>query len=327
MATRRKIAPRKVEAEAPPVEAVAAQVLAEDKPGNGAAAVPTAEAAPDQAPAAETAQETRTAGERGIQGGKVERIAVNALDFDDETYRFRAALRIGDLTRSLAAEGQQIPIILRGRKRGQQRYQIISGFRRAAAAKKLDWPYIAAIVRDDLDEEGAFRASVLENVARKSYSDIDRAVVIRTYETRGYKSTEVADLLGLSKRQKNNLRSLLELPKEVQEAIDDPDQNFGATHALLLKRLQGTRYPQLEYGMWIKATNEENLSVAQLVRAVNEEYRKGERPRFDSLFNPRNTDWGKGEVRFKPVKLNIPTMTADEKKRLKGELQQVMDRL
>ena len=88
------------------------------------------------------------------QAGKVEHIPMDKLDLDDESFRYRADLRVGPLRKSIEAEGQVLPIVVRkvGKTRAQ-RFQIISGFRRATAMKELDRVTIAAIVRDDLDND------------------------------------------------------------------------------------------------------------------------------------------------------------------------------
>ena len=253
--------------------------------------------------------------------GKVQLLPLSKLDLDDTTFMFRAALRIGDLKKSIQEQGQQLPILVRRRKKYDRSYQIISGFRRTTAIKEIGWDAIAAIDRDDLmgDDEGAFKVAVLENTARKTYSDIDRANVIKTYEDRGYSSIEVAELMGLKKRQKNHLKSLLKLPKEVQDAIDDDDQYFKTTHALQLKQMKG-RYPELDYSLWIAAVDGDELSISQLVRRVNEKYRKAEKPGFQSIFNENGTEIENRVIRLMPLKLELDNMSPGERKTLKAEL-------
>ncbi len=261
-----------------------------------------------------------------IEATRVVHVQVARLDFDDETFRFRAALRIGPLQGSIEREGQQLPIIVR--KVGQtraQRYQIISGFRRATAMRELGAETIAAIVREDLDDdEAAFRAAVLENSQRKTYSDLDRALVIKSYEDRGYRSVDVAEVMGLSKRQKNNLKSLLDLPRTVRDAIDDPDNHFTTTHGLALKQLKG-RYRALHYGTWVTAVHDGNdgdgLSVSQLKRAVNAHYRaEAQNEPVGSIFRSGDTKVDKGVFRLQPMKIEVQTLTEKERSSLRSEL-------
>ncbi len=263
-----------------------------------------------------------------IAEARVVHIPLEKLDMDDVTFVFRAALRVGPLKKSIEVEGQQLPIVVRkkGRTRGM-RYQIISGFRRATAMKELGLPTIAAIVRQDLDDdEAAFRAAVVENEQRKTYSDIDRALVIHRHQKMGYSSVEVAELMGLSKRQKNNLLGLLRLPDVVKEAIDDPDGYFGATHGITLRQLSNT-YADLEVGKWVAAVNDGHLSVAQLKRAVNKAHRVVGPVPLGSIFNDASTRREAGVYRLQPLKLVVGELTDEDKERLKAELEELMKAL
>ncbi len=265
-----------------------------------------------------------------IQAARVLHLPLAQIAIEDETFRFRASLRTGPLRESIAAEGQQLPIIVRRLGPGP-RYQIVSGFRRTTAMRELRAETIAAIVRDDLaDDEIAFRASVLENSQRRTYSDIDRALVIKRYEDRGYGSVDVASIMGLSKRQKNNLRGLLDLPRSVQDAIDDPDERFTATHGLVLKQMKG-RYPKLRYATWVRAVLEGNegcgLSVSQLKRAINERHRPPEEAPMGSIFRGSETEAGRGVFRLQPVKIDVASLSDPERAALRSELRALHEAL
>lgn len=260
-----------------------------------------------------------------IAEGSVVHLPLAALNLDhDRVYMFRASLRVGDLASSIKTQGQQIPIIVRPHPK-QDGYQIISGFRRATAIKEIGWTTVAAIVRD-LDDESAFRASVLENTARKTYSDIDRAYVFKAYKDRDYRSGDIGAMMGLTLRQVNNLLSLLELPKTVQDALTDTDAAFKATHALLLRKMK-RKYSKLDYGRWIRVTNEGGLSVAQLTRQINEVYRAVDPPTFSGLLNQKSSKIDEGIVHFKPVKFQISSLPSSERAALKEELTRILAQL
>ena len=267
-------------------------------------------------------------------GGTVSYLPLDKIDLDDEKFMFRARLRVGDLQASIADEGQQLPIVVRkvGKTRAM-RYQIISGFRRVTAIKALGWKQVAAIVREDLDDdESAFRAAVLENTARKTYSDIDRAIAIERYERDGHTSTSVAAMMGITPQMKNKIKSLRELPQVVQDAIDDPTHPLKTKHGITLRTLarkyKDQGFEADHYAKWVTRVDDDELSVSALIRLVNKEYGgKQVGARFNSIFQERGTDWNNGEVRLAPVKLTISAMTDAEKAKLKGELKKVMDAL
>ena len=259
-----------------------------------------------------------------LAAGEVVAVPLVELDIKDTTYMFRAALRIGPLADSITEQGIQVPVMLR-RQDGADLYQIVSGFRRCSAAAKAGLAAVPAIVRDLTDEE-AFRVSVLENSSRKTYSDIDRANVIAQYEKRGNSAAEIEKVMGLNQRQVRNLKALLKQPKAVQLAVDDPDQYFSTTHAITVKALQD-KLDGVKYGDWIKRTNDEKISVAQLKRAVRKEHAPASAPSFTSLFQSKGTDVKAGAFRFSPVAVTVAELSSGEKAVLKAELEKVLKAL
>jgi ParB/RepB/Spo0J family partition protein len=252
----------------------------------------------------------------------VRAIPLSQVDPDDETYRFRAVVRVGDLVKSIREHGQQIPAVVRPHPHTDRGYpyQLISGFRRVTALRELGVPTLSAYVRRDLVTDGdAFAASVLENVARRTYSDIDRAYIIRRHRDGGLLGLEVARLMNLGERQMRNLASLLELPEAAQHAIGDPDAPFKTTHALTLKALSAD-YPDLPWAEFITMVNNEDLSVTQLRRRVNERYRQRGRRPAPSLFRPEGTALDQGRLRFNPVAIDTATLSPDDRQRLVNDL-------
>ena len=295
------------------------------KGGDGAAAKDAAEPqpkAPDVAKAAVPPAPTQT----GIAGGAVKLVPIEQIDLEDTTYRFRLDLRTGPLERSLKAQGLQVPIILRARGAGQKKHLLISGFRRVTAAKNLGWLEIGAIIREDLKaDEDIFKAAVLENTERKTYSDIDRAMVIHEYRQRGFGGDDHVpmEVLGLTKRQQRNLLALLTLPKAAQQAIDDPEQHFSASHGLILRQHEN-KHGGVDWSRWLKAVNDAEMPKRQLTRELNADAGGKGKSGFTGLFRDTGTDVAGGVFRFNPVKIAVAEMSDADKKLLKAELEQVL---
>ena len=251
-------------------------------------------------------------------------LPLDQIDLDDQTFMFRATLRVGALRRSIEAIGQQTPITVRpGSNDG---YQVISGFRRLRCLRDLDRPTVRAIIRTDLDDPAAaYTASVCENTARKTYSDIDRAIAIKRFEQAGLASLDAASMMGLSKRQKNRLKSLLTLPPSLQAAIDDPDQPFSASHGIVLRKLE-SKYPPLKYARWVTATNQDALSVTALERRVHAAHRRLDPPQ-PSMFRAAETDPEAGTFRLQSIKIDLAELTDDERATLLAELDLLRERL
>ena len=257
----------------------------------------------------------------------IHRVPLSEIDHVDQTFRFRAVVRVPDLLRSLSEFGQQIPAVVRPHPRAEEgfKYQLVSGFRRMAALQALEATTLSAYVRLDLDDDqAAFRASVLENIARKTYTDIDRAYIIRRTQESRYQSFEVAGLMGLSKRQKNNLLSLLELPAEVQAALSEDGRAFTTTHALTFRKLK-QRHRGLNWGDWITRVESEGLSIPQMTRAINASVkRRVEKAPMESIFLGGGTDAERGLFRLRPLKIDVSTLTPAEKRKLRTELEGVL---
>jgi len=176
--------------------------------------------------------------------------------------------------------------------------EIISGFRRASAMRELGFDTITAIVRHDLDDdELAFRAAIIENEQRQTYSDIDRALAIIRYELAGWSSVEVA--------------------------IDDPDDHCSATHGLVLGQL-ARRYPDLDVEHWVGTLNHDQLSVTQLRRAIHKALEPTTPPCLGSIFNDKATDRSKGVFRFDAVKVVVAELDDGEREQLRGELRELL---
>jgi len=258
-------------------------------------------------------------------GGRVIHVDLEEIDMENEDFRFRFALRLGALRKSLARDGQQLPVVLRRVRQRGAKYQIISGFRRVTAISELGWTKVAAIVRDDLDDDAAaLRASVLENTARKTYSDIDRAYVIRSRRSDGQSLDDLAELMCLSKKQVTNLEALVDLPVAAQDAIDDPDVAFHATHALILRRFANVHGDDsVDWPLWISKVVNEGLSVSKLTRALNATLKDQERPPVGSIF--RDSDGlDKGVVHLNPIKFDITTLSDEEKATLRAEFEGIL---
>ena len=261
----------------------------------------------------------------GIAEASVKDIQISKIDLEDKTFMFRVDLRVGTLKDSIALEGQQLPVVVR-RVGTTQRFQLISGFRRVTALTELKAETVSAIIRTDLDDdEAAFRAAIIENVQRKGYNDIDRAHVIRAYRTRSYVTRQIADVMGLRERQVQNLQRLLDLPKVVQDFIDDPEKKFEATHALTLARMV-VDDAGFDWAKWMELCDSQELSVADLKKEVARELRgtEGKKPAFTSLFNKAATDLAAGVVRFLPGKVEVGKLSEGEKKALKAELEALL---
>jgi len=81
---------------------------------------------------------------------------------------------VGELADSLRAHGLLQPIVVRRHGAG---YELIAGHRRYQAAHHLGWTAIAAVVRDETDEQ-AYILTLVENLQREDLSPKEEAAAL-----------------------------------------------------------------------------------------------------------------------------------------------------
>lgn len=122
------------------------------------------------------------------------------------------------LADSISLHGVTQPLIVRTRVDNQ--FDIIAGERRWRAAKLAKLDTVPVIVRDDWDDKKAALIALLDNIQREDLSFIERA--------HGYKkltreleisTNQLAEQLGLSASHTRRIISLLELPENIQNYI------------------------------------------------------------------------------------------------------------
>lgn len=122
------------------------------------------------------------------------------------------------LLRSIAEEGQEIPILVRPHPDKVGRYQVAYGHRRLKAATQLGIK-VQAIVRE-LDDTALVVAQGLENSGRENLSFIERAVFAYRLEQRGFKRSDIINALSTDKTELSKLLSVpLTIPMSIITAI------------------------------------------------------------------------------------------------------------
>ena len=256
---------------------------------------------------------------------KIIPVELQEIDLEDRTYQFRVNLRVGDLVASLLKHGQQVPAILR-KVEGSKKYQVISGFRRITAIAKIGWASVNAFVLEGISDDDAWRTSVLENEARKTYSDLDRAYAIRRYQEMGHTITDVAEsVFKLSRKQATRLKSLVNLPKVVQDAI--ALERITTTHALVLKQLYD-KLGELDYKAWIARITKDELSVGKLRASVLAEQKGKSKDDGITLFvRVKDKGTGREVIRFRPVRVDPSELTREQKVALVTRLEEIVSEI
>ena len=129
--------------------------------------------------------------------------AIQDLDPDlieDTGHRDRIVITeddVADLRASIAAYGQQVPILVRPHPRLSGRYQVVYGRRRLAAITGMGVT-VKAMVRSMSDRE-AVLAQGQENSVRKDPSFIEKALFAQALRASGYEAPLILDALNLNR--------------------------------------------------------------------------------------------------------------------------------
>ncbi|MGR9439607.1 plasmid partitioning protein RepB (plasmid) [Rhizobium leguminosarum] len=135
-----------------------------------------------------------------------DRLADQPLDLEDE------------LVRSIAENGQEVPILVRRHPSDEDRFQIAYGHRRLQAVKLLGLK-VQAIVRK-LDDTDVVIAQGIENSARRNLSYIERAVFALNLELKGFERPVIMKALSTDKTELSKLISVAKaIPAEIVRSV------------------------------------------------------------------------------------------------------------
>lgn len=137
---------------------------------------------------------------------------------------------IASLAESLREHQLLQPILVR--KHGDK-WQLISGERRLRAARRAGWKKIPARVRE-ADDRLVAELAIVENLQRKDLNAIEKALSFQRY-LREHKCTQddLGKRIKVDRSTIANLMRLLELPPDIQVAVQEDRLSAGHARALL----------------------------------------------------------------------------------------------
>ncbi len=138
-----------------------------------------------------------------------------------------------ELAASLENTGVLQPIIVRRHGTIEGDFEIIVGERRWRAAKLARLPRVPVIVRDASDVN-SLEMALVENVQRENLTPIELGEAYRCLVTEfHYTQVRLSRLLGKSRSHVSNTLRLLNLPKAIQELVQEGELSAGHARALV----------------------------------------------------------------------------------------------
>lgn len=148
---------------------------------------------------------------------------------------------IQSLAHMIKDRGQDDPVIVRKNSNGK--FELIAGHRRLRAVKLNGDSLIKAKILS-LSDQQAELATLVSNEGRVDLTDYEKALIYQTAEDRGFAKGQVglARLFGCSQGRISQCLSLLKLPKDVRNILDDYPGLFGYRFAIVISELV-KKYP------------------------------------------------------------------------------------
>ena len=161
--------------------------------------------------------------------------------------------------------GIQTPVLVKKSQEQEGIYDIVDGYRRVEALKKLKMDFVPCLVISPTEGADAAIISFTVNHERKVYNPITQACFYQ-YLQKTHKLTlkKIAERFGTSDATIHNKLSLLELPEKIQGFIVAED--LPETHARELAQLE-TEEEQLEMAALVIS---ETVSVKKLRKMIED---------------------------------------------------------
>ena len=203
-------------------------------------------------------------------GARIQSLELNVSEIEANPFQPRREFNpdeIASLAESIKNHQQLQPILVRI---VDGKYQLISGERRLRATMHAGLATIRAEVRE-ADDRLVAELAIIENLQRKDLNPIEKALSFKRYiSEHKCKQDDLARRLSIDRSTIANLMRLLELPRQVQQAVTDGDLSAGHARALLPL---GDEFAQVELTKLIK---DQGLSVRETERNVAERIRREE---------------------------------------------------
>lgn len=169
------------------------------------------------------------------------------LDYDEE--------ELESLVQDIAQNGQRNPV---GLVQKGDRYQIIYGFQRVKAIRRLGWDSVRANIYEKTSQKELYTQSFSDNIRHEDLSDLETALSLRSLKEQfGYSIDELGQMLGRKSVTVYNLLKLTTVEDEIKVAVHKGQIS-------LTQAMEIGRFPNFKRLKILDQAIREQLSVRQL---------------------------------------------------------------
>ncbi|HXS99477.1 MAG TPA: ParB/RepB/Spo0J family partition protein [Elusimicrobiota bacterium] len=174
---------------------------------------------------------------------------------------------LGELAASIKQHGLAQPIVVSYDPLSRS-YELIAGERRWRATQLAGLQEIEVVVRQPKDDKQRLALTLIENLQRADLNPIEVALgYLRLMKEFGINQTALGEEVGKSKSGISNTLRLLELPEEIQKALQFGQLSEGHGRALLMVTDPNLRHAVFKKVLEGKLSVRETESLAKQVEA------------------------------------------------------------
>ena len=187
-------------------------------------------------------------------------------DFDEEGLK--------ELAKSIRKHGILQPLLVskvenENPKGMEVYYHLIAGERRLRASQLAGLPQVPVIIRDDMDEEkDRLEIALVENLQRKDLNSVEEAeAYMHLSKEFGLTQKEIADKVAKSREYVANAVRILNLPKDMREALRG--EKISRSHAKALLAISDTAKQKEVFGQILSGhlSSKETENIASAAKA------------------------------------------------------------
>ena len=171
--------------------------------------------------------------------------------------RYFDAEKLSELSASIRAHGLAQPLVVSADPDGT--FELIAGERRLRACELAGLKEVDVVVRQPENDRQRLALALIENLQREDLNAVETALgYARLMKEFGINQTEIGQVVSKSRQSISNTMRMLDLPEEIQKAIQAGQLQEGHGRALL-----SIQDPAIRHKIFLRALSEK-LAVREL---------------------------------------------------------------